>query len=86
MGGAHINIFNRKEIYITMDIQKFSSIVNLLERENIVYTCKTCNTSGIKSGTIQAIGLNHRSMFQYYIYVHKEDYKKALYVIHKSGY
>ena len=76
MGGAHINIFNRKEIYITMDIQKFSSIFNLLERENIVYTCKTCNTSGIKSGTIQAIGLNHRSMFQYYIYVYKRIIKK----------
>jgi len=72
-----MNIFNRREIYMTMDLQKFNQIVGLLEKENINFFYKTRNTSGVSSGTVQSFGLNSNCMIQYYVYVHKNDYDKA---------
>ncbi|MDF2543698.1 MAG: hypothetical protein K0S47_3416 [Herbinix sp.] len=76
-----MNIFNRKEIFVTMDLQKFGQISSILDKENINYTYKTFNTSGARPGTIQSIGLNSKCMIQYYIYVHKKDYDKACWVL-----
>jgi hypothetical protein len=72
-----MNIFNRREILITMDLQKFNQIINLLNKEKITYSYKTFNTSGVRPGTAQSIGLNSNCMIQYYIYVHKKDYDQA---------
>lgn len=72
-----MNIFNRREIFVTMDLQKFNQILNLLDKKNINYTYKTCNASGVNSGTVQSIGLNRNYMNQYYVYVHKNDFEKA---------
>lgn len=76
-----MNIFNRKEIYITMDPQKFSQVTSQLACDNIRYVYKIHNTSGVTSGSVQSIGLNSSCMLQYYVYVHKRDYEKACFAL-----
>jgi hypothetical protein len=72
-----MNIFNRREIFMTMDLQKFSQVTNILDNANIKYTTKIFNTYGVKVNTVEAIGVNSKYMSQYYIYVHKKDYDQA---------
>ena len=73
-----MNVFNRREIYITMDVEKFNLVRNILNKENIRYTYKTINTVGAQLGKgFESVGLNSNYMFHYYIYVHKKDLERA---------
>ena len=72
-----MNIFNRKELFVTMDLQKFIQVINILNNANIKYSTKIFNTFGVKVNTVEAIGLNSNYMSQYYIYVHKKNYEQA---------
>jgi hypothetical protein len=69
-------MFNRRELYITMDLMKFNNVINLLNKERIEYTYKTQNTT-YQHGKVVDIGLNSKGMFLYYIYVHKDYLENA---------
>lgn len=71
-----LNIFNQRELYISMDILKFNEVVNLLNKERIKYVIKTKNTTYIH-GKVESMYLNNKGLFLYYIYVHKDDIKNA---------
>lgn len=71
-----MNIFYRRELYVTMDLTKLNSVINALGKEKIKYTYKTMSTINQHS-RVESIGLNDKGMFLYYIYVHKNDLDTA---------
>lgn len=71
-----ITILNRKELLVTYDIKLQADIRQLLSMHGIEYTTKVCNHKA------------HRKTFgsfcksaEYIIYVKKEDYLKATYLL-----
>ncbi|MBP1754973.1 MAG: hypothetical protein H6Q59_1371 [Firmicutes bacterium] len=71
-----MNFLSRKELYVTMDMMKLNSVINLLTKEHITFINKTQNTTR-QNGKAATLGLNNNGMFLYYIYVHKDDFEKA---------
>jgi hypothetical protein len=70
-----LNYFNRREIIVTMDAQKFYQITDTLRQGKIKHDYKIRNTNG--SGSMSSFGLNQKYMQQYYVYVHKKDLDRA---------
>ena len=64
-----ITIFNRKELIITYDMAIQSKARDILASNNIDYFIKVRN--------VYPYALNLRS-YEYKIYVHKNDYDKAI--------
>ena len=86
-----ITIFNRKEIFVTFDMNKQAEIRYLLQGESIDYVIRTKNRTGtmlVRGGTTRAYtgtyGNQQMMDYEYHIYVHKDDYDKALGLIHKN--
>jgi len=85
-----ITIFNRKELFITNDIQKKSKICAMLNDSGIDYDVKVkdiANPSSIMAGSRSrtgSFGINSACSYEYKIYVKKEDYDKSLAVV-KNG-
>ncbi len=71
-----MNIFTRRELFVTMDLMKFNEVINLLHQENIPFTYNTRNSTNT-NGRAHLTGLNSKGMFLYYIYVHKDHIVKA---------
>ena len=81
-----ITIFNRKELLVTMDIKKQASIRGILSANKIPYITKTTNVMdpqafGSHRGHQGSLGVNQNYSYEYKIYVHKNDYDKAVGVI-----
>ena len=82
-----ITIFNRKEVCITYDMNRQAEIRNILQGANIDYIIRTKNrteTMLVRGGTRAYTGSwgNRQMMdYEYHIYVHKDDYEIALYLI-----
>ena len=81
-----ITIFNRKELLVTMDINKQANIRDILSANNISYVIKTTNLqnsqfAGSRRGQIGNFRINQDYSYEYKIYVHKNDYDRALYLI-----
>lgn len=82
-----ITIFNRKELFITYDVQKKSNVCELLNSQGIDYDVKTKNISnpspmmaGSRSRT-GGMGINSDNSYEYKIFVKKEEYDKAVAII-----
>ena len=78
-----IHIFNRKELLLTYDMQKQAEVRTLLQNHGIDYRVKVWNRkspspisarSRAYTGTLEE-DLNN--MYEYKIYVKKEDYEQA---------
>ena len=82
-----ITIFNRKEVCITYDMNRQAEIRNILQGANIDYVIRTKNrteTMLVRGGTRAYTGSwgNRQMMdYEYHIYVHKDDYERALYLM-----
>ena len=82
-----ITIFNRKEVCITYDMNRQAEIRNILQGANIDYIIRTKNrteTMLVRGGTRAYTGSwGNRQMidYEYHIYVHKDDYERALYLM-----
>ena len=82
-----ITIFNRKEVCITYDINRQAEIRNILQGADIDYVIRTKNrteTMLVRGGTRAYTGSGgSRQMmdYEYHIYVHKDDYERALYLM-----
>ncbi|MBR0599964.1 hypothetical protein [Sinanaerobacter chloroacetimidivorans] len=86
-----ITIFNRKEVYHGFSMEDFGRIRGILQDNQIKYTYKVLNPNnrGIfdaghsNGGTL---GLNLKYAYEYYLYVHKDDYEKSCYIINHTRY
>lgn len=72
-----IHIFNRKELRITWSMEELAEIRDLLASNGIAYRVITRNRSGISRYRTGSTGMRTDVMYQYYVYVKKEDYDKA---------
>ena len=84
-----ITIFNRKELCITFDMKEQSRVRDILAANKIDYIIKTLNRmspspvaagSRARTGTF---GQDTSTMYEYKIYVHKNDYEEAVHLIRK---
>ena len=82
-----ITIFNRKELFITNNTQKKSTICTMLNSMGINYDVKVkdiANPSPMMAGSRSrtgSFGVNSACSYEYKIYVKKDDYDKALVAI-----
>ena len=78
-----ITIFNRKELLVTMDMNKQAIVRDTLSASGIPYVIKTTNlqssqAAGSRRGQFGSFGVNQNFSYEYKIYVHKNDYDKAV--------
>lgn len=78
-----ITILNRKELLVTMDMKKQAAVIDALSANNISYIIKTTNITnsqavGSHRGYQGSYGVNQDYAYEYKIYVHKNDYDKAV--------
>lgn len=77
-----ITIFNRRELIVTMEMNRQSEVRDVLAQNNIDYAVKTVNLQsapilGNRRGQVGSLGINQNYSYEYKIYVHKKDYEKA---------
>ncbi len=72
-----VTFFNRIEICNTCDIRRQEAIRNILSANGIDYSIKA-RMQRTRNGSF---GINLDYAYQYRIYVKKEDYEKASYLI-----
>lgn len=77
-----ITVFNRKELIITMEMNRQAQVRDILSQNGIDYTVKTTNPEtapilGDRRGYTCSFGINPDYSYEYKIYVHKKDYEKA---------
>ena len=74
-----ITIFNRKELFITTDMNYQAKLREILAARGIDYAVKVKNLQGAYSRARGgSFGINHDAAYEYKIYVRKKDYDKAL--------
>lgn len=82
-----ITLFNRKTVYTGYDLKKFSAIRDILAASQIDYTMNTKNRMGqwTGHGTLRgrtgSLGQSADTTYEYEIFVHKDDYEKAMHLI-----
>ena len=81
-----ITVFNRKELIITMEMNRQAEVRNILSQNGIDYTVKTTNLQtapifGNRRAHTGRFGINPDYSYEYKIYVHKKDYEKAVSLI-----
>jgi len=84
-----ITIFNRKELIITYDLNRQSQVRSILTENHIPCTIKTLNRGGPlgidpcrRRGTL---GIRTDAAYEYKVYVKKEDFEKARYLINQKN-
>lgn len=78
-----IALWNRKELYYGLYVDRFSNIRSILAQNGIKYDSRTVNrTSSRAPGSVRGLagsfGENPKYSYEYYIYVHKNDFSKAV--------
>lgn len=82
-----VTLFNRKELFITYDLQKKCNVCELLDNHNIDYDVKVCNlSSSLPPGTggrrlDGTLGASLSHPYEYKIYVKKKEYEIAQAII-----
>ena len=83
-----ISVFNRREVLITSDLNSFKEARDALNNAGINYIIRTRNLlspSNIPDKRSRGFpGMNYDHAYEYKIFVHKNDYEQASYVIRKS--
>ncbi len=82
-----ITIFNRKEIFVTQDMHKLAEMRDVLAAHGIECIVDTVNLSdhggafGARRAYTGSFGINQSSVYVYHLYVHKQNYDQAMYLI-----
>lgn len=76
-----ITVFNRKELISTYSMEQQAQIRSLLVENNIPYYIKTDTGTNPVFGSAHA---NPNVSCQYRIYVHKDNYNKAVGIINNN--
>jgi len=79
-----IMFWNRREVFIGSDMEKFSLVRSILSGKNIKYQYKVVNSLGSSNrGHSGAFGINTANSFLYYVYVHRKDHELASELLHR---
>ena len=79
-----LTLFNRRELYMTYDMNDRVRVCDILRANGIDYRLKTINTTSSTMGGRRGgntFGVNMDYAYEYKIYVHKNDYDRALHLI-----
>jgi len=77
-----IHIFNRRELLTTSRMEQQAKVRDILAANGIEYRVRVkSNTGGMSRSRTVLPGTRMEAMYQYYIYVKKEDHEKARYLI-----
>lgn len=78
-----LTIFNRRELLNSFSMEEQNRVRDILARNHIDYRVKTVNLSarsafaGGGRARTGSFGVDMGCAYQYYIYVHKNDYARA---------
>ena len=80
-----LTFLNRRELITTFSMDVQARVRDILSQNGIYYRIKTrSHTSGAYArGRTGSYGQNADYAYQYTIYVHRNDYEKAQYLINK---
>ena len=80
-----LTLFNRREVYVTQNMQKQAEVRDTLALAGINYTFKVSSGAGKPGGSLRGIGMGPAAMAlmardesSYTFYVHKKDYEWAM--------
>ena len=77
-----IHLFNRKELLLTTSMERQAGVRDILAANGIEYRVRVrSNIGGMSRSRTVLPGTRMEAMYQYYIYVKKDDYEKAKYLI-----
>lgn len=78
-----ITIFNRKELLVTMDMDKQANVRSILSNAKIDYQLKTnsVRTSSFPSPNARVLPSGMKQNYEYTFYVKKQDFDQAFYLI-----
>lgn len=80
--------WNRQELYMGNSMEEYARIKQVLAQNGIRYDMKVSDLSSptafSSNRAFGTFGLNHSVLKLYYVYVHKNDYDKAVYLINKK--
>ena len=77
-----IHLFNRKELMTTFSLEKQGKVREILADNGIEYRIRArSNTGGISRSRTVLSGFKMEMAYQYDIYVKREDFEKAQYLI-----
>ena len=81
-----IYIFNRRELVLTLSMDRQAEIRAILSANGIDYQVKTTNLqnaplAGSQRARRGSFGIQSEHSYEYKIYVHKKDYEKAKYLM-----
>ncbi|MBQ8858097.1 MAG: hypothetical protein IJ024_08150 [Lachnospiraceae bacterium] len=81
-----ITIFNRKELILTYKMKEQGDVRMILSQNKIPYKITTRNIGDAHSfrGHTGVLGLNTDLLYEYRIYVHKDDYDRAVVLINQN--
>lgn len=81
-----IMIWNQKEVFMGFSLQKFNEVRQTLVDNNIKYKHRLVNNhNNSRRARTGTFGENMEYSITYYIYVHKNDYDNACYVLKNVG-
>ena len=78
-----LTILNRRELLATFSMEEQNRVRDILAQNHIGYAVKTVNPSarntfaGSGRSRTGSFGVDMNCAYQYYIYVHKNDYAQA---------
>lgn len=75
--------FNRKELFTTRSTQDLYKTLGKLSENNIRYQTKT-NTMASAGRSHGIPNIRADAANQHYVYVHKDDYERAKYVVYSK--
>lgn len=80
-----LTIFNRRQLLLTTDLGRQAEVRNILSAHGIAYIVRTknCLHRGADSGRGSMVNViaDQNCMYEYRIYVHRDDYEKAAWLI-----
>lgn len=81
-----VTIFNRRELILTLSMERQAEVRAILSTNRIDYQVKTTNlknqqTLDSRRAHAGSSGIFSDHSYEYKIYVHKRDYEKAKYLI-----
>ena len=77
-----IHLFNRKELLLTTSMERQAKLRDILAANGIEYRVRVrSNIGGMSRSRTVLPSTRMEAMYQYYIYVKKDDFEKAKYLI-----
>ena len=77
-----LTIFNRKELLISFDMKRVADVREILAADGIDYYVKVdSRQGGLSRGRTGTLGQDPKYMYEYVIYVRKENWERAKYLI-----